>query len=172
MPGQEAWRYAPLVPSFAEWVVERWRALGRFADGSRAVPALFLLSLLVYGAVSLAVPLEAGRDLPRYLLAYIELFQAHVVYPQAILTRTRARPSSRAGCSRSEARSLPRRPPRSSTRSRWSRGSRPLGELVPRLPSPRRSHCSSGRVMSFSSTSSRATCCSRLPSRCSRSSSR
>lgn len=80
------------MPSLAEWVVDRWRALGRLADGRRAVPALFVLSLLVYGTVSLAVPLGEGRDLPRYLLAYVELFQAHVVYPQAILTRTPGTP--------------------------------------------------------------------------------
>ncbi len=76
------------MPAFTKPVVGGWRVLVRFADGPRAVPALFLLALLVYGAVSLAVPLSAGRDLARYLLAYVQLFDAHVVYPQAIVTRT------------------------------------------------------------------------------------
>jgi hypothetical protein len=52
------------------------------------LPTVFGLALLVYALVSLAVPLGAGRDLARYLLVYAQLFDAHVVYPHAMLSRT------------------------------------------------------------------------------------
>jgi hypothetical protein len=69
-----------------------WRALERIADGPRAASALVGASLLVYAVVSYALPLTAGRDLARYLLVYAQLFDAHVVYPHAVLTRTPVAP--------------------------------------------------------------------------------
>ena len=48
--------------------------------------------LAVYAAVSVALPLGSGRDLPRYLLVYAQLFDAHVVYPSALLSRTPGTP--------------------------------------------------------------------------------
>jgi len=65
-----------------------WRSLERFADGRWAAPALIVAALAVYALVSLALPLAAGRDLARYLLVYAQLFDADVVYPHAVLTRT------------------------------------------------------------------------------------
>jgi hypothetical protein len=69
-----------------------WRALERFAEGPRAAPALIVAALGVYALVSLALPLAAGRDLARYLLVYAQLFDAEVVYPHAVLTRTPVAP--------------------------------------------------------------------------------
>jgi hypothetical protein len=69
-----------------------WRALERFAEGPRAAPALIAAALAVYACVSLALPLAAGRDLARYLLVYAQLFDAEVVYPHAMLTRTPVAP--------------------------------------------------------------------------------
>ncbi|HET8743756.1 MAG TPA: glycosyltransferase family 39 protein, partial [Gaiella sp.] len=73
-------------------VVRADRALERFVDGRWAIPAVLGASLLVYGAVSAALPLQAGRDLPRYLLVYAQLFDAHVVYPNALVARTLGTP--------------------------------------------------------------------------------
>jgi len=50
------------------------------------------VSLALYAAVSVASPLRAGRDLARYLLVYSELFNSHVVYPNALLARTPGSP--------------------------------------------------------------------------------
>jgi hypothetical protein len=69
-----------------------WRSLERFADGPRAAPVLIAAALAVYALVSLALPLAAGRDLARYLLVYAQLFDAEVVYPHAMLTRTPVAP--------------------------------------------------------------------------------
>ena len=69
-----------------------WRGIERFADGPLAGAALVGAALLVYGLVSYALPLAAGRDLARYLLVYAQLFDADVVYPHAVLTRTPVAP--------------------------------------------------------------------------------
>jgi len=69
-----------------------WRACERFAEGPRAAVVLVASALVVYGLVSVALPLAAGRDLARYLLVYAQLFDAHVVYPHAVLTRTPVAP--------------------------------------------------------------------------------
>ena len=42
---------------------------------------LVVAALVTYAAVSVAVPLAAGRDLPRYLLVYAQLFDADVALP-------------------------------------------------------------------------------------------
>jgi len=68
------------------------RAAGRFVGSGYGAPAIFAVSLVVYAAVSVASPLRAGRDLPRYLLVYAELFDAHVVFPNALLARTPGTP--------------------------------------------------------------------------------
>ncbi|HEY1316270.1 MAG TPA: glycosyltransferase family 39 protein, partial [Gaiella sp.] len=73
-------------------VVRAGRALVRLAEGSLAEPVLFVVALAFYALVSVALPLQAGRDLPRYLLDYAQLFDAHVTYPQAILSRTPGTP--------------------------------------------------------------------------------
>jgi hypothetical protein len=46
----------------------------------------------VYAVVSAALPLREGRDLPRYLLVYAQLFDAHVVFPDALLAGTPGTP--------------------------------------------------------------------------------
>jgi Dolichyl-phosphate-mannose-protein mannosyltransferase len=68
------------------------RALERFVDSRRATPAVFGAALVVYATVSVALPLQAGRDLPRYLMNYAQLFDAHVVFPSALLARTPGTP--------------------------------------------------------------------------------
>ena len=66
--------------------------VGRAVESRLAPLAVFALSLFVYAAVSVALPLQAGRDLPRYLLHYAQLFDAHVVFPHALVTRTPGSP--------------------------------------------------------------------------------
>ena len=73
-------------------VVRAGRALERFAESGNAAPAVFGIALAVYAAVSVALPLQAGRDLARYLLVYGQLFDTHVVFPNALLARTPGTP--------------------------------------------------------------------------------
>jgi len=69
-------------------VVRTRRALVRWAESPVSEVGVFAIALVVYGVVSFALPLQAGRDLPRYLLSYAQLFDSHVVYPYAIVSRT------------------------------------------------------------------------------------
>ena len=69
-----------------------WRGLERLAEWRYLGPAIVAAALAVYAAVSVALPLEPGRDLARYLIAYLQLFDGHVVYPQAILMRAPVTP--------------------------------------------------------------------------------
>ena len=64
------------------------RALTRWAESPVSGFGVFAIALGVYAVVSFALPLQAGRDLPRYLLSYAQLFDSHVTYPYAILSRT------------------------------------------------------------------------------------
>ncbi|MCZ7589049.1 MAG: hypothetical protein M5U27_09395 [Gaiella sp.] len=73
-------------------LVRASRAAERFTGSRFAIPAVLVTSLVVYAAVSLALPLEAGRDLARYLLVYAQLFDAHVVFPNALVQRTPGTP--------------------------------------------------------------------------------
>jgi hypothetical protein len=80
------------VPSVPAGLKRSWWSLERFAEGRRAAPTVFVAALAVYGAVSLVLPLGEGRDLARYLLTYAQLFDADVVYPYVLVTRTPGTP--------------------------------------------------------------------------------
>ena len=73
-------------------VVRAERTAERLADSRLAAPAVFAAALAVYGLVSLGLPLQAGRDLARYLLDYAQLFDTDVVFPNALLARTPGTP--------------------------------------------------------------------------------
>ncbi|MGH3111166.1 MAG: glycosyltransferase family 39 protein [Gaiellaceae bacterium] len=73
-------------------LVRRWQRLERLADGRSAAPVLAAAALVVYAAVSYALPLAEGRDLARYLLSYSQLFDADVVYPHSLVSRTPGTP--------------------------------------------------------------------------------
>ena len=73
-------------------VVRAGGTVERLAESRRAAPAVFAAGLLVYGLVSVGLPLAAGRDLARYLLDYAQLFDAHVVFPNALVARTPGTP--------------------------------------------------------------------------------
>jgi hypothetical protein len=64
----------------------------RLVSHRLAVPVVVGAALLVYAAVSAGLPLQAGRDLPRYLLTYAQLFDADVVFPNALVARTPGTP--------------------------------------------------------------------------------
>ena len=80
------------MPALPDSLDRAWRPLERFVESRRAAPTVFGAALAVYAAVSYALPLTAGRDLARYLLVYAQLFDADVVYPYALATRTPVTP--------------------------------------------------------------------------------
>ena len=80
--------YPGAVAASGGRVVRTGRALARWAESPVSEVGVFVVALGVYGMVSFALPLQAGRDLPRYLLSYAQLFDSHVTFPYAILSRT------------------------------------------------------------------------------------
>lgn len=64
-----------------------WQSLTAFSERPTASWLLVGLALAHYALVSLAFPLEAGRDLGTYLRASFELRSDEVVLPQALLVR-------------------------------------------------------------------------------------
>lgn len=61
--------------------------LEALASTRRGAAALFGLGLLVYGLVSLALPLVAGRDFPTYVTTWVQLDQWDSVLPMTMLYR-------------------------------------------------------------------------------------
>jgi Dolichyl-phosphate-mannose-protein mannosyltransferase len=81
------------VPDARRRIARAWRALERFAERPLAAPVVLVgAALAVYAAVSYALPLSPGRDLSRYLLVYLQLFEGHVAYPHALSARTPGTP--------------------------------------------------------------------------------
>ena len=62
--------------------------LERLASRRLGALVLFVLGLAVYAVQALAWPLGSGRDLDEYLLAYVQLFDRHVLLPWSLLFRT------------------------------------------------------------------------------------
>jgi hypothetical protein len=62
--------------------------LERLASTRRGALALLLLGLVIYAIRAVAWPLQSGRDLDEYLLAYVQLFDRDVLLPWSLLFRT------------------------------------------------------------------------------------
>jgi hypothetical protein len=64
----------------------------RLASRPAGAFALFGLALAVFAVRAIAWPLRSGRDLDEYLLAYVQLFDRHVLLPWSMLFRTPVTP--------------------------------------------------------------------------------
>src|SRR4029079_13668733 len=78
--GRPREEYPGAVAASRGRVVRTGRALTRWAESPVSEVGVFVIALGVYGVVSFALPLQAGRDLPRYLLSYAQLFDSHVTF--------------------------------------------------------------------------------------------
>jgi hypothetical protein len=66
--------------------------LERLASRPAGAVLLFVIALAVYALQAIAWPLKAGRDADEYLLAYVQLFDSHVLLPWSLLFRTPVTP--------------------------------------------------------------------------------
>ena len=64
----------------------------RLASRPAGALALFGAALAVFAVRAIAWPLRPGRDLDEYLLAYVQLFDRHVLLPWSMLFRTPVTP--------------------------------------------------------------------------------
>ena len=62
--------------------------LERLASRPLGALVLFIVALADYAVQAVAWPLKGGRDLDEYLLAYVQLFDRHVLLPWALEFRT------------------------------------------------------------------------------------
>jgi hypothetical protein len=62
--------------------------LERLASRPLGAVVLFVVALADYAVQAVAWPLKAGRDFDEYLLAYIQMFDRHVLLPWSLLFRT------------------------------------------------------------------------------------
>src|SRR5262249_46395876 len=60
----------------------------RLASRPAGMLLVFGLGLVAYSLRAIAWPLTTGRDLDEYLLAYIQMFDRHVLLPWSMLFRT------------------------------------------------------------------------------------
>src|SRR6476619_6897058 len=68
----------------------RW--LENLASRQLGALVVFGIGLAVYAVRAIAWPLKTGRDLDEYLLAYVQLFDRHVLLPWSMLFRTPVTP--------------------------------------------------------------------------------
>jgi hypothetical protein len=68
------------------------RSLERLASRPFGAAVLFLLGLADYAVQAIAWPLAGGRDIDEYLIAYVQLFDRHVLLPWSLLFRGPATP--------------------------------------------------------------------------------
>jgi hypothetical protein len=72
---------------------EGWRTgVERLASRRLGVVLLFAIGVAAYAMRAIAWPLKPGRDLDEYLLAYVQLFDRHVLLPWSLLFRTPVTP--------------------------------------------------------------------------------
>src|SRR5207244_9585784 len=83
---------SPLVPATRHMLGRVLAWLERLAPRPLGAVVLFGLGLASYAVQAIAWPLKGGRDLDEYLLAYVQLFDHHVLLPWSLLFRTPVTP--------------------------------------------------------------------------------
>src|SRR6266511_3717025 len=68
-------------------LLERWRAFEAWVGTRGSVAALFAVAVAVYALESAFLPAYAGRDMARYLQAFVQLGYDVPVYPAVLQTR-------------------------------------------------------------------------------------
>src|SRR5439155_7200560 len=68
-------------------LASRWQSFDAWVGTRSSAAALFLLALVVFGVQSLVLPAYPGRDMSRYLEAFVQLGYHVPVYPAVLNTR-------------------------------------------------------------------------------------
>jgi hypothetical protein len=81
-----------IVPGASGRLSQAFARVEAIAGRRSGVVAIFVIALVAYAIRAIAWPLKAGRDLDEYLLAYVQLFDRHVLLPWSMLFRTPVTP--------------------------------------------------------------------------------
>lgn len=77
----------PVPPSVRLRVGARWQSFERWVGTRRSVVVLFVVALAVFALQSVVLPAYPGRDMSRYIQAFVQLFYKDPVLPSVIDTR-------------------------------------------------------------------------------------
>jgi hypothetical protein len=75
------------APAFRSGVASRWQAFETWVGTRSSAAALFALALGVFAVQSLVLPAYPGRDMGRYVQAYVQYWYEEPVYPAVLNTR-------------------------------------------------------------------------------------
>jgi hypothetical protein len=75
------------VPVSRPTFVARWHSFEAWVGTRRSGAALFVLALAVFAVQSLALPVQQGRDMPRYVQGFVQLFYEEPILPLVLNTR-------------------------------------------------------------------------------------
>jgi Dolichyl-phosphate-mannose-protein mannosyltransferase len=76
-----------VVPVTRPGLVSRWHSFESWVGTRRSAAALFVLALAVFAVQSVALPVQPGRDMPRYVQTYLQFFEAEPILPSVLNSR-------------------------------------------------------------------------------------
>lgn len=76
-----------VVPVVRPSLASRWQSFEAWVGTRRSAVALFALGLVVFAIQSIVVPVQPGRDMPRYVQSYVQLAHDYLVLPVVVNTR-------------------------------------------------------------------------------------
>jgi hypothetical protein len=76
-----------VVPVTRPGLAARWQAFEAWVGTRRSAAALFVLALAVFAVQSLVLPVQPGRDMYRYVQAYVQLGYEEPILPSVLDTR-------------------------------------------------------------------------------------
>jgi Glycosyltransferase family 87 len=77
----------PVPPSVRLRLGARWQSFERWVGTRRSAAVLFLVALAAFALQSVVLPAYPGRDMSRYIQAFVQLFYEDPVLPSVINTR-------------------------------------------------------------------------------------
>jgi len=76
-----------VVPVTRPGLASRWHAFESWVGTRRSAAALFVFALGVFAVQSIVLPVQPGRDMPRYVQMYLQFFDAEPILPSVLNSR-------------------------------------------------------------------------------------
>jgi hypothetical protein len=76
-----------VVPVTRPGLASRWHSFESWVGTRRSAAALFVLALAVFAVQSLALPVQPGRDMPRYVQTYLQFSYDEPILPSVLNSR-------------------------------------------------------------------------------------
>ena len=76
-----------VVPVTRPGLASRWHSFESWVGTRRSAAALFVLALAVFAVQSVVLPVQPGRDMPRYVQTYLQFFNEEPILPSVLNSR-------------------------------------------------------------------------------------